>query len=336
MKRSSCFLLLYILLASCATAPAFTATKVPTKPLAFTNTPEAPTSTETPTMVPTSTETPDPMAGAPEGATGKNAKGEWIKTATTESGKTFEYTWDTERESWYRSFFDGYVWDRPQEANDQGTKNQLYMSVSIDSAIDGEQQLPTLTHHDNVDPNNTMNWTAFFQDTMFKQMGDAGMFSNPRAFDMIPWFDGSHKFHFNFKNADGPQEWGLWDGSTITVHIRNDFDELQKNVGINGFSESKGSNLYGLANSYIVKIWTEDGNLFVDIAPNLRPATVWTDKQIMEMFMFGPAAVMEQASYLTNSQDVTNLPDLTLSHSGVLLSRFVLNQDRFKLFDIEQ
>lgn len=107
-------------------------------------------------------------------------------------------------------------------------------------------------------------------------------------------------------------------------------------MGINGFSESKGSNLYGSANSYIVKIWTEDGNLFVDIAPNLRPATVWIDKQIMEMFMFGPAAVMEQASYLTNSQDVTNLPDLTLSHSGVLLSRFVLNQDRFKLFDIEQ
>ena len=69
----------------------------------------------------------------------------------------------------------------------------------------------------------------------------------------------------------------------------------------------------------MVKIFAESGNLIVDIAPSLRPATQWTEKQILEMIFFGPANVMESA-------------DQSNPQSGTMLSGYVLNSKSLPYF----
>ena len=69
------YLLFALLFASCATSPTSTvsATPIPSE------TPQpTQTATETPTLTPTATE--NPLAGAPDGTTGKNSNGQWVKT----------------------------------------------------------------------------------------------------------------------------------------------------------------------------------------------------------------------------------------------------------------
>ena len=146
--------------------------------------------------------------------------------------------------------------------------------------------------------------------------------SKSSPFEFAKWYL-THDYYFDFINADGHQRMGLWDGITVDVNIRGDFQNLKANSSTNGFSEAKSNHDYGPENSYMVKIWSEEGNLKIDIAPSLQDSSSWTDKQVMEMFMFGLAAVFEQS------------PDLTNPQSAGLLSSFVLNQDRFRLFDIE-
>jgi hypothetical protein len=93
MKLFNIFLITSFLLIACA-SPQVTAS--PT----YTN---APTQTSfTPTEKPvTPTFTPDPLAGAPEGATGKDVNGNYIKTVE-ENGHIYEYVWNQESMEWMR------------------------------------------------------------------------------------------------------------------------------------------------------------------------------------------------------------------------------------------
>jgi hypothetical protein len=59
------------------------------------------TQTPTNTLIPP-TPTSNPLAGAPEGTTGKNKEGEWIKTVT-ENGNPVNYTWVPELNGWFTS-----------------------------------------------------------------------------------------------------------------------------------------------------------------------------------------------------------------------------------------
>lgn len=254
---------------------------------------------------------------------------------TTKTGNTLIYTWNKERKVWERQYFYGPVWARYPEQIQKGAHHQLYMTVIIDETLEKDGVLPIITPHENTDPIDTLNWSGHFRDIIIGKMANAGMFADPQNMVMSPWFDGSHKFHFDFNNADGQQQWGLWDGSTITVYIQGDYESLKNGMGTNGFSEAKGIPLYGKDISYMVKLWTQDGNLNINIAPTFMPTN---EKQIMEILMFGPAAVMESATYLkdsTNTEEVANLPDLSEPQSGNTLSSFVLNQGSFRLFDIE-
>ncbi len=103
MKRISRFLLLSIFLAACANAetptPVVTETSMATETLVFTDTPQTPP-----------TETPDPLAGAPEGATGKDAKGNYIKTVV-ENGYPYEFTWHEGLKTWARPLGKMFGWD---------------------------------------------------------------------------------------------------------------------------------------------------------------------------------------------------------------------------------
>ena len=92
-----------------------------------------------------------------------DADGNFIKTTLNEKGTTIIWTWDAEKNAWYTPFFKGFIWDRATEDN-KYFSDQLHMSVLIDESIKG---FPTITHHDNIDPPNTKNWTSLFQNQLF-------------------------------------------------------------------------------------------------------------------------------------------------------------------------
>ncbi len=98
------FTLFSMSLTACNAAPALTAPKLTSA------SDSTPSPTKTPTATPEPTNTPDPLAGAPEGATGKDSKGNYIKTVE-ENGYSYEFTWDKEQEDWVRPLGKMYVWD---------------------------------------------------------------------------------------------------------------------------------------------------------------------------------------------------------------------------------
>lgn len=322
MKRLFSLFFLTIFLVSCGapSTPASTATLIPSA----TSVPTL-SSTVTPEVTPTATKDPNVPKGYTNDTSGKYSK--------VENG--FTYIWDEEREAGYRLYFSGYVLDKTAP----NAIDQLLMTVEIDDAVVGEESLPKLKHHANTDPPNTKNWTSLVQDVLYKNMGRAGMFPNPNAFDLAPWNSKEneptyHQFHFDFKNSEGSQQWGLWTGSQVFVHIRSDYDTLKANTEDIRFSDVEGQIGYGPKMNYMIRMWTENGNLHLDIAPNLA-ASEWTEKQIMEMFMFGPASVMEGAIYATTPEDAAKLPDYSKLASWSTLSIFVLN-DQYRLFDMSQ
>ena len=319
MKRIISILLLSVFLIGCA-APA--QTQLPTVTVTSTPT-HLPTSTPTPT--PTATETPTPTKdpNAPSEYS-RFESGVYYLDKQTENGNTLTYTWNPERNVYERLYFTAPVWDHEKEVNDKTAKDLFLLNVTIDKSIEGEQLLPTLTHQDNTLTENSPSWSNSFKDVLLSAMSDYGMFPDNNSFSLKPMHDGSHAFHFDFTNADGPQSWGVWEDPTvgINVRIRGDYEQLKAGQATNGFSESNSNNRYGPANRYMVKIWTENGNLFVDIAPSLRPATAWTRDQLMEMMLFGPAAIMEQG------------PDLTHPTSSTLLSVLVKNRAPLPLFEM--
>lgn len=273
--------------------------------------------TKTPSATPEPTKTPDPLAGAPEGATGKDSKGNYIKTVTTENGNTLEYTFDAERNSWYRPIFTGYTLDRSQETNIAGYPDALLMTMYIDGSIKDELSIPTLSHADNTDPANKVNFSARYFTNMINAVKGRGLIKTISEFNK-PNFD-SHKFYLDFVNADGPQRWGLWPGTTIDVHIRGDYDQLKTDMATNGFSETQKKTLYGPANNYMLKIWADtNNNLHVDIAPSI-PATKWTEDMFYEMAFIGPGEVFES-------------PDQTHQKSGRTTSEFIGNRKQWPYF----
>lgn len=281
----------------------------------------APTNTPSPTETPISTVDPN----APNEYT-RYENGVYYLDKSTEKGNTLIYSYDQEREVWVRPIFNSFLLDLSPDRNDLGIKDQLYIAVTIDATITDEVLLPQIVHVDNVGTHKDEEWSWFLINNIDNALEEQGLFDFGNSLGFEYWSDGSRKLHFDFQNADGSQSWGLWDNTTISVRIRGDFKQLEENSPTNGFYMTKALPRYdknGVTHYYMVKIWTDnDGNLFCDIAPNNVPATHWTNMQIMEMIMFAPAAVMEQA------------PDLTTPQSSSQLSAFVLNQDRYKLFNL--
>jgi|GEM_PF-4027758 len=317
-------LIINMILASCVSAPTQVSNVTVTSKVAITSVPTTP-------LLPTETLMPTIDPNAPVEYS-RFESGNYFLDKTTDKGSQLIYIWDVERKSWYREYFFTPLRDHPKEQNDKGGKDQLFMTVYIDDSIENEDLLPELIRVENTEALDANSWSRLFGNVLATQMVNAGIFPDKNYLDFRPWHDGSHKFHFDFKNEDGVQQWGLWEGSEVIVHIRGDYEQLKADMGTNGFSEVVSNHGYGPKNNYMVKIWTENGNLFTDISPSLVPATKWTKKQLMEMFMFGPSWVMEQATYATTPEDLANLPNLSNPQSGGMLSIFVVNIDRYTLF----
>jgi hypothetical protein len=135
MKKTITLLILIVILLSGCASPVPTAA-----PATSTQTLPAPTNTQSPTSTPTVT--PDPLAGAPEGTTGKNNNGEWTKSVT-ENGYEYEYIYSAESGQWVRGVSNFPLLDYPYW-------NFLPYKIFITENTPGEQNLYMITHTDNM------------------------------------------------------------------------------------------------------------------------------------------------------------------------------------------
>jgi hypothetical protein len=306
--KFSCILIV-LLLASCA--PASTPTTFPS------------IATLTPTPLPTDTITATSIPASP--TVDPNAPKDYARYENsiyyldqkTDKGNTLTYTWDKERKSWYRLIFSGYAWDLAQEMNNGGIADKLLMKLYVDAAIKGAISLPTFIHKDNTDSRNAVNFTNLFEGDLFQALIDRGVIKSLSDFRFSKW--DNNEYYLDFVNADGPQRLGLWPGITMNVHIRGDYAALKANMATNGFSETQKSYLYGPANSYMIKIWTDkDNNGYVDIAPSL-PASQWTEAMFNQIAFIGFG-------------DIFEFSDLTHPELGRVTAEFALNQKKLPYF----
>ncbi len=132
-----------------ASAPESTPTPQPT---------EAPTTTPTPPASETATPTPkaeDP--NMPEGATGKDAKGNYIKTVTDENGKTTEYAWTSLKDAKGEVLFEGWtilktpggipLIDWPPNDHPAYKKDDIgIVNLYVAATVPGNENLPSFFH----------------------------------------------------------------------------------------------------------------------------------------------------------------------------------------------
>lgn len=109
----------------------------------------------TPTEKPaTPTFTPDPLAGAPEGTTGKNKEtGEWVKIVE-ENGHTYEYEWIEDLQKWMRSLGTIPLWDNT-------VYNYIPLTVYSVLGVPGEEKITDISHEDVVSGGNNPLTTSF-------------------------------------------------------------------------------------------------------------------------------------------------------------------------------
>ncbi len=141
MKKTIALLtLIVILLSGCSESASSPATSTQTLP--------APTNTESPTSTPTTT--PDPLSGAPEGTTGINSAGQWIK-AVAENGHNYEYIYNTEAGEWIREIARFPLWDSV-------VYDYVIYTISAYENTPGERSVYTVVHRDVV---SNGDWTPF-------------------------------------------------------------------------------------------------------------------------------------------------------------------------------
>lgn len=161
MKRILFSLLICcILLTACS--PQTLVAAIPTASVEVSPTVTA-TPTETPTAIPTPTE--NPLAGAPDGTTGKNAQGEWTKTVT-ENDKEITYSWkdvpNTEIKGWYRSIIVNPTYEGGIPLIDQAAAN-MEPKMALNIFCEEGAQCPTsIQHVDNAPKDDTPTFSRVF------------------------------------------------------------------------------------------------------------------------------------------------------------------------------
>jgi hypothetical protein len=134
MKSFNFFLITSFLLTACASSQV---TATPSN-----------TNTPTQTSIPpnekpvTPTFTSDPLAGSPEGTTGKDEEaGEWIKIVK-ENGNTFEFRWNEEQKMWTRALIENrYLWDAPDY-------NAIPLRIYVAEGVPGADDIVKLIYND--------------------------------------------------------------------------------------------------------------------------------------------------------------------------------------------
>lgn len=290
MKRWLLLFLPFLLLVSCGapSTPAPTATLIPSAAVLPTI-----ASTVTPEASPTATKDPN----APQGFT-RFENGNYLLDKKTDKGNTLTYTWDKERQAWYRQVFSGYLLDRAKELNNQGLPDEIMMNIYIDGALQDEAtSFPTLIHPDNTDSANTIDFNNLYETLMTQAMVKRGVINNLTEDDK-PHFD-DHKLYLDFTTLAGSQREGFWPGATISIHIHGNYLELEKNMQSNGYGKTPIDTYFGKPNNFMVRILTQNGNTDIDIAPSLTSVKDWSDKLKIAILFYGQTAILSYSDLTT-------------------------------------
>jgi hypothetical protein len=238
----------------------------------------------TATVAATATEFVDP--NIPAGYT-KDASGNYTKN---ENG--FTYTWDKERNEGSRTLLNAFAWDVDPKREADGQRDSMKIVLTIGEGIVNEEAL-TLTHKENMDPDNTRNWTFFFENTLLDGMSRQGQFANQTGFSYQKWYS-PEGYIIPYETKEGKKTLRLGVESVMRVDVRSDFKALEAGMDTNGFSKVKSLGL-GPIKYYMVKISSDDkGNMIVEMAPSETDALKWTDGEIHEMLFSGLGWVLER------------------------------------------
>jgi outer membrane protein assembly factor BamB len=287
MKSFNLFLITSFLLTACASSQVTA----------------SPTNTHTPTQISftptekplTPTFTPDPLAGAPEGVTGKNANGEWIMEVITANNNEVIYTWDPELGTYFRIFVERMpLLDLRKASNDVGIHDQMWMTVYIDNRVPNEIGLPTISHPPVSDDPKAVDWQRFMGQDLRDNLKARGL-----PIDDLYVRINNGETYFSFTTKEGDFKWVL--NQNVTVRIRGDYQELLEGIETNGFSKAR--DIYTpdrtFNSDFMVRYWTDDkGNLYCDIAPK-TPADKWSQRQILEIILFAPMNIIEREDQVT-------------------------------------
>lgn len=268
------------MLTACVSSPA------PATPAKMPGTATAVPATNTP--IPTNTIVPTPTRdpSIPEGYE-KDGSGNYTKT---ENGLTI--TWDSERKSGYSLMFDDFLMDNRSAIEPYG-RDSLELIAYIDTGIKNWDKV-TVTHEENMDPSPADKPThrgdgnAIVRNFFYDHMVWRGLMENQGDFDHDKWYKSPEGYTVYYNTLEGPQKSILKDGYKTIVHIRADYEALKADMENSFFTEADGGNLGNPNIKYMIKISSDkDGNTYTEIAPNLTDALEWSDKRIIEMFLYG-------------------------------------------------
>jgi len=281
MKKLSLIISLLIastLLSACATP--MTAT-----PTAFSET----TSTSVPTSIPpTATIEPSPTVdpSMPEGATGKDAEGNWIKT---ENG--VNVTWSKDLNTWERHLNvnnEGIplVIFNEQQHTQGGMKDNFPLFVNVSDKMSGYNNVDSISPHPGAGDQD-LSFANIFRYDIQKAFGITDMRQIQAGETTV-----------TFTTVEGRQ--------TINLNKSVIVDVFDQPTG-GGFQQWKIADPSGT---------TFQSRLFADAQQNLH---VWvvpgkqidqlTHTQLLEMFLFGPASIIDSRDQRVQniSQEVINL-----------------------------
>ncbi len=273
------FILFAFLLNACATSATTINTSIPSTETST----QSPAPSQTLTILPTSTETPDP--NAPEGWTGKDAQGNYIKT---ENGITV--TWNTELNTWERHIIvndDGVPLFPVNDAGHAaGYTDQMKLHVNISDKVPGFDKVESLSFHSSVVNSGGDTLINVFivdlQKALKSRMGSA-------YHDNYQLFTGG--LSLSFTTAERPQPWVWKLGPNTTV----DVDIIDAPIGP-GFQTWKCPMWKNPTKSYIfqTRLFTDDqGNLHVWLIPDPTiPIDQYSREDDMAMYLFGVASIM--------------------------------------------
>ncbi len=222
----------------------------------------------------------------PEGATGKDANGNYTKV---ENG--MQVTWNTELQTWERHLnvndqdIPLIVWNQAQHK--LGIHDQVLLSVRISDKVKGFDKVESISLHPGVDIDlgNYLNFSnQFLSDVIQKYIGSSDT-TDPR------WFsNGEISFSFTTSERPDPWVWKLGPGTKVIVDI------LDKPIG-NGFTSWNGD-AFGNHLRFQVRMFTDpstgDLHVWFALSPGVSADQI-TDEEWKEIFVYGPGQVLQNS-----------------------------------------
>jgi hypothetical protein len=241
-------------------------------------------SEELPSTTVAPTEKPDPLAGAPEGTTGKNGDGEWIKV-NEEKGTT--YVWDESAEEWVRSL-------GKFPAIDYFNNNLGPITIKIFESVIGEDGLSSISFNDLkfAEGAKTEHLTDSLIAELYQRIHDKKASSATQE-EWLAYIDSMIKNQVKIPYVTTTGEsvvstFGTKSGFVTTIVPFESLVQEEGN-GVYDFYDTQG-------NHYRYKTLPpdENGNVIGFIALDTeRPLSELTEEQLLTLVLFHPITVIE-------------------------------------------